>query len=93
MSLLELGSFSANIILISWSDVRPQASDISRTPLWGGDSTDQTSQANLRKLNFTNTFHQLAYSQVLLQHLNMMTYILYSSIMYLCMCYVITTIC
>jgi hypothetical protein len=44
--------------------------DISRTPLGGGDSTDQTSQANLRKLNFNNTLYQLAYSQVLLQHLN-----------------------
>jgi hypothetical protein len=28
------------------------------------DSTDQTSQANLRKLNFTNTLYQLAYYQV-----------------------------
>jgi hypothetical protein len=43
---------------------------ISRTPLGGGDSTDRTSQANLRKLNFTNTLYQLAYSLVLLQHLN-----------------------
>ncbi len=50
--------------------VRSQASDISRTPLGGGDSTDQTSQANLRKLNFTKFLYQLAYSQVLLQHLN-----------------------
>ena len=35
-------------------------------------STDQTSQANLRKLNFTNTLYQLAlaYYQVLLQQLN-----------------------
>ncbi len=29
-------------------------------PLGGGDSTDQTSQANLRTLNFTNTLYQLA---------------------------------
>ncbi len=36
----------------------------------GGDFTDQTSQPNLRNLNFTNTLYQLAYSQVLLQHLN-----------------------
>jgi hypothetical protein len=38
--------------------------------LGGGDSTDRTSQANLRKLNFTKPLYQLAYSQVLLQHLN-----------------------
>jgi hypothetical protein len=54
-----------------------KANDIShfpRPPLEVGDSklTDQTSQANLRKLNFTNTntLYQLAYSQVLLQHLD-----------------------
>ncbi len=50
--------------------VRSQARKISRAPLGVGDSTDQTSQANLRKLNFTNTIYQLAYYQVLLQHLN-----------------------
>jgi hypothetical protein len=50
--------------------VRSQASDISSTPLGGGDSSDRTSQTNLPKLNFTNTLYQLAYSQVLLQHLN-----------------------
>ncbi len=50
--------------------VRSQASDMSRTPLGGGNSTDRTSQANLRKLNFTNILYQLEYSQVLLQHLN-----------------------
>ena len=47
-----------------------KASDISRPPLGVGDSTDQTSQGNLRKLSFTNTLYQLAYSLVLLQHLN-----------------------
>ena len=35
-------------------------------PTRGGDSTDQTSQPNLRNLNFTNTLYQLAYYQVLL---------------------------
>jgi hypothetical protein len=51
---------------IQVNKVRSQASDISRAPLGGGDSTDRTSQANLRKLSFTNTLYQLAYSQVLL---------------------------
>jgi hypothetical protein len=55
---------------IQVTKVRSQASDISRPPLADGDSTDRTSQTNLRKLNFTNTLGQLAYSQVLLQHLN-----------------------
>jgi hypothetical protein len=50
--------------------VRSQARKISRAPLGVGDPTDQTSQANLRKLNFTNTLYQIAYYQVLLQHLN-----------------------
>ncbi len=50
--------------------VRSPASDISRTPLGGGDSTDRPHNANLRKLNFTHTLYQLAYSLVLLQHLN-----------------------
>jgi hypothetical protein len=56
-----------------------KASDISRPPLGVGDSTDQTSQANLRKLNFTNTLYQLAYSQalLLLQHLNILAPTLY----------------
>ncbi len=44
--------------------------DISRPPLGVGDSTGQASRANLRKLKFTNTLYQLAYSQVLLQHFN-----------------------
>ena len=57
---------------------RSNASDISRTPLGGGDSTDQTSQANLRKLNFTNTLYLLAYSQELLQHLNSVMYYNYN---------------
>jgi hypothetical protein len=39
-------------------------------PHSGGDSTDQTSQPNLRNLNFTNTLYPLAFYQVLLQHLN-----------------------
>ncbi len=57
---------------IQVNKVRSQASDISRTPLGGGNSTDRISQANLRKPNFTNTntLYQLAYPQVLLQHLN-----------------------
>jgi hypothetical protein len=53
--------------------VRSQARRISRAPLPVGDSTDRTSQANLRKLNFTNILYQLAYSLVLLQHLNKYT--------------------
>jgi hypothetical protein len=54
--------------------VRSQARRISRALLGVGDSTDQTSQANLRTLNFTNTLYQLAYSQVLLQHFNITTH-------------------
>jgi hypothetical protein len=50
--------------------VRSQARRISRASIGVGDSTDRTSQADLRKLNFTNTLYQLAYYQVLLQHLN-----------------------
>ncbi len=46
------------------------STDIARTPLGGGDVTDQTSQTNLCEIRFTNTHYQLAYSQVLLQHLN-----------------------
>jgi hypothetical protein len=68
---------------IQVNKVRSQGSDISRTPLGGGDSTDRTSQANLRKLNFTNTLYQLAYSQVLLQHLNrFIWHIIYNIIAY-----------
>jgi hypothetical protein len=50
---------------IQVTKVRSQASDISRPTLGDGDSTDRTSQANLRKLNFTNTLYQLTYSLVL----------------------------
>ncbi len=59
-------------MLIQVNKVRSKASDISRPPLGGGGSTDRTSQVNLRKLNFTNTLYQLAYSQsqVVLQYLN-----------------------
>jgi hypothetical protein len=52
-------------ILILVNKVRSQTSDISRTPLGGGDSTDRPHNAYLRKLNFTNTLYQLAYSLVL----------------------------
>jgi hypothetical protein len=53
------------------SKVTLQARRISRAPLGVGDSNNRTSQANLRKLNFTNKLYQLAYyHQVLLQHLN-----------------------
>ncbi len=55
---------------IQVNKVRSQASDIFRTPLGGGDSTDRTSHVNLRKLNFTITLYQLTYSLVLLQHLS-----------------------
>jgi hypothetical protein len=41
--------------------VQIKASDISRPPLGVGDSTNQASQANLRKLNISNTLYQLAY--------------------------------
>ncbi len=50
---------------IQVTKVRSQASDISRPSLGDGDSTDRTSQSNLRKLNFTNTLYQLAYSSVI----------------------------
>jgi hypothetical protein len=58
------------MMCIQVNKVRSQANCIPRTPHVGGDPTDRTSEDYLRKLNFTNTLCQLAYSQVLLQQLS-----------------------
>jgi hypothetical protein len=53
--------------------VRSQLGEFPEPHSGVGDSTDRTLQANLRKLNFTNTLYQLAYSLLLLQHLTRFT--------------------